>query len=190
MISSLPAKWRLKNERRNFQLERRLWLQNGSISLLVNNSPFSRGGGGSTPFYKPYGYVPPQSVGFLLSRRTEFCKADRNTWQLTLGDINTTPKEPKTERSRSPRQLFRFFWASSVRRNEQRGSDVKSPHTLFWSPLRFLHLLGLDAGIDFAHFGLMNSTDYFINIQLISFISTCFELRDKLISGIINPTDG
>ena len=37
---------------------------------------------------------------------------------------------------------------------------------------------------------LMNSTDYFINIQLISFISTCFELRDKLISGIINPTYG
>ena len=34
---------------------------------------------------------------------------------------------------------------------------------------------------------LMNSTDYFINIQLISFISSCFELRDKLISGIINP---
>ena len=26
--------------------------------------------------------------------------------------------------------------------------------------------------------------------QLISFISSCFELRDKLISGIINPTDG
>ena len=37
---------------------------------------------------------------------------------------------------------------------------------------------------------LVNSTDYFINIQLISFISTCFELRDKLIPGIINPTDG
>ena len=37
---------------------------------------------------------------------------------------------------------------------------------------------------------LMNSTDYFINIQLISFISTCFELRDKLVSGIINPSDG
>ena len=31
---------------------------------------------------------------------------------------------------------------------------------------------------------LMNSTDYFINVQLISFISTCFELGDKLISGI------
>ena len=36
---------------------------------------------------------------------------------------------------------------------------------------------------------LMYSTDYFINIQLISFISSCFELRDNLISGIINPTD-
>ena len=34
---------------------------------------------------------------------------------------------------------------------------------------------------------LMYSTDYFINIQLISFISSFFELRDKLISGIINP---
>ena len=36
----------------------------------------------------------------------------------------------------------------------------------------------------------MNSTDYLINIQLISFIPSCFELRDKLVSGIINPTDG
>ena len=34
---------------------------------------------------------------------------------------------------------------------------------------------------------LMYSTDYFINIQLISFISSCIELRDKLISEIINP---
>ena len=39
---------------------------------------------------------------------------------------------------------------------------------------------------------LMNSTDYhsFINIELISFISSCIELREKLISGIINSTDG
>ena len=37
---------------------------------------------------------------------------------------------------------------------------------------------------------VMNSTDYFINIQLITFTSSFFELRDKLISGIINPTDG
>ena len=28
---------------------------------------------------------------------------------------------------------------------------------------------------------LMNCTDYYINIQLISFISSCFELRDKLV---------
>ena len=32
---------------------------------------------------------------------TEFCKADHTTWQLTLQDINTTPKEPKTEQGRS-----------------------------------------------------------------------------------------
>ena len=37
---------------------------------------------------------------------------------------------------------------------------------------------------------VMNSTDYFINIQLITFTSSFFELRDKLTSGIINPTDG
>ena len=29
---------------------------------------------------------------------------------------------------------------------------------------------------------LINCTDYFINIQLISFISSCFELRDKLVT--------
>ena len=37
---------------------------------------------------------------------------------------------------------------------------------------------------------LMSSTDYFINIYLISFMSSCFDLRDKLVYGIINPTDG
>ena len=67
----------------------------------------------------------------ILSRHTEFCKADRTTWKLTLQDINTTPKEPKTERGRSRRQQFRPFWGSLVRRNEQRGSAVKFPHTLF-----------------------------------------------------------
>ena len=36
---------------------------------------------------------------------------------------------------------------------------------------------------------LMNSTDYFINIKLISFISSCFKLTDKLVSEIINPTN-
>ena len=34
--------------------------------------------------------------------------------------IITKSKEPKTERGRSRRQLFRPFWGSSVRRNEQR----------------------------------------------------------------------
>ena len=36
---------------------------------------------------------------------------------------------------------------------------------------------------------LVNSSDYFIKIQLISVISSCFELRDKVVSGIINPPD-
>ena len=35
---------------------------------------------------------------------------------------------------------------------------------------------------------IMNSTDYFINIQLTSFVSSCFELRDKLLSGMITST--
>ena len=37
---------------------------------------------------------------------------------------------------------------------------------------------------------LINSSDYFIKIQLISIISSCFELNNKVVSGIINPTDG
>ena len=35
---------------------------------------------------------------------------------------------------------------------------------------------------------IMNSTDYFINTQLTSFVSSCFELRDKLLSGMITST--
>ena len=31
---------------------------------------------------------------------------------------------------------------------------------------------------------LMNSTDYFVNTQLISFISACFEMRDNLVTMI------
>ena len=39
---------------------------------------------------------------------------------------------------------------------------------------------------------LMNSTNYFINIQLISFYINLLwiERQIKLVSGIINPTDG
>ena len=34
----------------------------------------------------------------------------------------------------------------------------------------------------------MNSTDYFINTQLTSFVSSCFELRDELLSGMITSS--
>ena len=56
---------------------------------------------------KPWIYKRPDQQNHTLSRHTEFCKADRTTWKLTLQDINTTPKEPKTELGRSRRQLFR-----------------------------------------------------------------------------------
>ena len=67
-----------------------------------------------------------------------------------------------------------------------------------FSPMREIFFSKLEPNIPFlplqSHETLlshpMNSTDYFINIQLISFISSCFELRDKLVSGIVNPTDG
>ena len=36
---------------------------------------------------------------------------------------------------------------------------------------------------------LMNYTDYFINIQLISFISSCLEQRDKLVT-MATPLNG
>ena len=43
-----------------------------------------------------------------MSRRyilqAEYCNADRTTWKLTLQDINTTPKELKTERDCNLRQ--------------------------------------------------------------------------------------
>ena len=53
--------------------------------------------------------------------------------QLTLQHINTTPKELKTERDCSLRQLFRPLWGSSVwRNNERSGSDEKlSAHSDF-----------------------------------------------------------
>ena len=35
---------------------------------------------------------------------------------------------------------------------------------------------------------IMNSTDYLINTQLTSFVSSSFELRDKLLSGMITST--
>ena len=55
-----------------------------------------------------------------LILQAEYCNADCTTWKLTLQDINATPKELKTERDCSHRQLFRPFWGSSVWRNNQR----------------------------------------------------------------------
>ena len=52
--------------------------------------------------------------------QAEYCNADCTTWKLTLKDINTTPKELKTERDCSHRQLFRPLWGSSVWRNNQK----------------------------------------------------------------------
>ena len=40
----------------------------------------------------------PISQNHVQSRHIEFRKADQTTWKLTLQDINTAPKEPKTER--------------------------------------------------------------------------------------------
>ena len=44
--------------------------------------------------------------------------------------------------------------------------------------IRFLRLLSHETLLS----RFMNCTDYFINIQLISFISSCFEQRDKLVT--------
>ena len=49
----------------------------------------------------------------LYILQAEYCNADRTTWKLTLQDINTTPKELKTERDCSHRQLFRYNQLSS-----------------------------------------------------------------------------
>ena len=50
--------------------------------------------------------------------------------KLTLQDINTTPKEPKTERDCSHRQLLRYYCSSSVWRNNREALLKNNPHTL------------------------------------------------------------
>ena len=67
-----------------------------------------------------------------------------------------------------------------------------------FSPIREMFFSKLEPKIPFLQLQshkallshLINSSDYIIKIQLISIISSCFELRDKVVSGIINPTDG
>ena len=41
----------------------------------------------------------------------EYCNADHTTWKLTLQDINTTPKELKTERDVAIDSCFGLFGA-------------------------------------------------------------------------------
>ena len=68
--------------------------------------------------------------------QAEYCNANRTTWKLTLQDINTTPKELKTERDCSHGQLFCPFWGSSVWRNNQRK--------LWW--IKIIQFLGRGTG--------------------------------------------
>ena len=53
--------------------------------------------------------------------------------EKTLQDINMAPKELKTERDCSHRQLFSPFRGSSVWRNNRESSDEKYPRMgEFW----------------------------------------------------------
>ena len=70
-----------------------------------------------TPINILFPSPPTDRSSWLIA---EYCNADRTTWKLNLQDINTTPKELKTERDCSHRQLFGPFWGSSVWRNNQR----------------------------------------------------------------------
>lgn len=75
----------------------------------------------------------PQNVGSIedpiskniRSRHLEFCKAGRATWKLTLQDISTTPKEPKTLRGWGRRQLFRHSaWRQWGRSNLSKVKNI------------------------------------------------------------------
>ena len=83
----------------------------------------------------------------LGSRLRQTANGKRQTWICApppgggvLQDFNRTPKELKTERDCSHRQLFRPLWGSSVWRNNQRsGSDEKiSAHSDFSPDLELL----------------------------------------------------
>ena len=59
--------------------------------------------------------------------QAEYCNADRTTRKLTL---QATPKELKTQRDCSHRQLFCSFWGRQYGVTTREGSDEKYPHTL------------------------------------------------------------
>ena len=100
-----------------------------------------RGGGGEgKSLAYERGSVRGERFCVIINRIVSTCtgnvdilNADRTTSKLTLQDINTTPKELKTERDCSHRQLFRPLWGPSVWPNNQRpGSDEKlSAHSDF-----------------------------------------------------------
>ena len=57
-------------------------------------------------------YLPKTSISVqIVSEILEYCNADRTTWKLTLQDINTTPKELKTERDVAIDSCFGLFGA-------------------------------------------------------------------------------
>ena len=65
-----------------------------------------------------------------------------------------------------------------------------------YSSLRDMFFIKIEPSLPFSRpwaketllSNIMNSTDYFINTQLTSFVSSCFELRDKLLSEMITST--
>ena len=64
-----------------------------------------------TPINILFPSPPTDRSSWLIA---EYCNADRTTWKLNLQDINTTPKELKTERDCSHRQLFRGYFSSEL----------------------------------------------------------------------------
>ena len=69
-----------------------------------------------------------------FSTHKEYCNADRTTWKLTLQDINTPPKELKTEGDCSRRQLFRPFWGSSAHGVTTKEAVMKNIRALWFKP--------------------------------------------------------
>ena len=104
----------------------------------VQKEVISEGVGGYYRGLFPGG-LSDHEIGELLINNSsvekeEYCNADRTTWKLTLQDINATPKELKTERDCSHRQLFHPFWACQYGATTRESSDEKYPHILISSP--------------------------------------------------------
>ena len=97
--------------------------------------------------------------------------------KINFARHQATPKEPKTERSCSRRQLFRHSWGSSVRRNKQRSSAEKYPHTCVLEPwqtqtlteLRHITLISpISPSLENALDTFTKKKSYIFCIQLVS----------------------